>query len=144
MVDAESVSSRLAHLDELLGELDAIRDTGRDAYAAEWRTRLATEHALQLAIQACIDVGAHLVSELGLKAPADYRGVFAALTSAGLDPDLAERLAIATGMRNILVHGYLEVDDDTVWSALAKLDDLRNFAAAAQRMVDADASAPAE
>jgi hypothetical protein len=86
LVDAESISSRLAHLDELLAELDAIRAAGRDAYAAEWRTRLAAEHALQLAIQACIDVGAHLVSELGLKAPADYRGVFESLCPAGLDP----------------------------------------------------------
>jgi len=142
LVDAESVSSRLTHLDELLTELDTIRAAGRDAYAAEWRTRLATEHALQLAIQACIDVGAHLVSELGLKAPADYRGVFEALCPAGLDPHLAERLAVATGMRNILVHGYLDVDDDTVWSALAKLDDLRNFAATAQRIVDAGGRSP--
>jgi hypothetical protein len=38
----------LAHLDEFLTELDAIRDGGRDAYMAEWRTRLAAEHALQL------------------------------------------------------------------------------------------------
>jgi uncharacterized protein YutE (UPF0331/DUF86 family) len=57
-------------------------------------------------------------------------------------PGLAERLAAATGMRNILVHGYLDVDDDAVWSALAKLDDLRDFAAAAQRMVNADGPAP--
>jgi uncharacterized protein YutE (UPF0331/DUF86 family) len=142
LVDVESVNSRLTHLDELLAELDTVRAAGRDAYAAEWRTRLATEQALQLAIQACIDVGAHLVAELGLKAPADYRGVFENLCPAGLDPGLAERLAAATGMRNILVHGYLDVDDDTVWSALAKLDDLRNFAATAQRILDAGGHPP--
>ncbi len=142
MVDADSVSSRLARVDELLCELDAIKAGGRDAYADEWRTRLATEHALQLAIQACIDVGAHLVSELGLKAPADYRGVFASLSPAGLDPALAERLAAATGMRNILVHGYLDVDDDTIWSALDRLDDLRDFASFANRMADASEQTP--
>lgn len=142
MVDAESVSSRLDRLDELLRELDAIRAGGRDAYMAEWRTRLATEHALQLAIQTCIDVSAHMVSELGLKTPADYRGVFESLRPAGLDPQLAERLAAAAGMRNILVHGYLDVDDDTVWNALAQLDDLRQFAATAQQMIDADTTPP--
>lgn len=138
MVDADSLTSRLQRLDELLCELDAIRAGGRDTYMAELRTRLAAEHALQLAIQSCIDVGAHLVAELGLKAPDDYRGVFASLRAAGLDGQLAERLAAAAGMRNILVHGYLDVDDELVWDALARLDDLRSFAAAARRMADAN------
>jgi uncharacterized protein YutE (UPF0331/DUF86 family) len=136
LVDTSSVSARLEHLGELLTELDAIRGGGRDAYAAEWRTRLAAEHALQLAIQTCIDVGAHLVSELGLKAPADYRGVFESLCPVGLDASLAERLAAAAGMRNILVHGYLDVDDEAVWSALGRLGDLRDFAATVQRIAD--------
>ena len=137
MVDADSVSSRLQRLDELLRELDDIRAGGRDAYMAEPRTRLAAERALQLAIQSCIDIGAHLISELGLKAPADYRGVFASLGPAGLDPQLAERLAAAAGMRNILVHGYLDVDDALVWDALTRLDDLRGFAGTVREIVDA-------
>lgn len=136
MVDIESVSSRLDRLDELLEELDAIRAGGRDAYMAEPRTRLAAEHALQLAIQSCIDIGAHLVSELGLPTPSDYRGVFASLRQVSLDAQLAERLAQAAGMRNILVHGYLDVDDETVWDALARLDDLRGFASAVRTIVD--------
>lgn len=136
MVDADSVTNRLQRLDELLRELDAIRAGGRDAYMAEPRTRLAAEHALQLAIQSCIDIGAHLISELGLQAPADYRGVFASLSPAGLDQQLAARLAAAAGMRNILVHGYLDVDDELVWDALARLDDLRGFAATVREIVD--------
>lgn len=138
MVDTPSVDSRLEHLDALVTELDAIRSGGRDAYMSEWRTRLAAEHALQLAIQTCIDVGAHMVSELGLKTPADYRGVFESLCPAGLDAELAQRLAAAAGMRNILVHGYLDVDDEAVWNALDRLDDLRVFAAAVQAIAQSD------
>jgi uncharacterized protein YutE (UPF0331/DUF86 family) len=137
LVDADSVTSRLLRLDGLLRELESIRAGGRDAYMSEPRTRLAAEHALQLAIQSCIDVGAHLVSELGLDAPDDYRGVFASLRAAGLDEGLAERLAAAAGMRNILVHGYLDVDDEIVWDALARLDDLRSFATTVREIVDA-------
>lgn len=129
MVDVESVSARLERLDELLQELGAIHAGGHEAYMADRRTRLAAEHALQLSIQSCLDVGAHLISELGLRTPADYRSVFASLRPAGLDAELAERLAAATGMRNILVHGYLDVDDEVVWDSLAHLDDLRSFAA---------------
>lgn len=49
--------------------------------------------------------------------------------------ELSERLGEAVGMRNILVHGYLEVDDGAVWDALDRLDDLRLFAAFAQGQI---------
>ncbi len=136
MVDPESIDDRLDRLDELLGQLEQIRAAGYDAYAGDFRTRLATQHAIQLAIQTCIDLGAHLIAELGPKMPSDYRGVFAALQPRGLDAELASRLADAAGMRNVLVHGYLDVDDEAVWSALAHLDDLREFAAFAQALKD--------
>jgi uncharacterized protein YutE (UPF0331/DUF86 family) len=50
-----------------------------------------------------------------------------------LDKGLAERLAAAAGLRNILVHDYLEIDDDVLWRTLDHLDDLRDFAAFALR-----------
>ncbi|MBA3867430.1 MAG: DUF86 domain-containing protein [Solirubrobacterales bacterium] len=68
-------------------------------------------------------------------APSDYRAVFESLRTAGLEPELSERLGDAVGMRNILVHGYLEVDDGAVWDALGRLDDLRRFAAFAQGQI---------
>lgn len=132
MVDAESIDARLERLPPLLKELEKIRAGGRDAYMADFRSRLAADHAIQLAIQICIDVGAHLVAELGLEVPGDYKGIFESLHARGLDPQLAERLSKAAGMRNILVHGYLEVDSEAVWQALDHLDDLRQFAVFAQ------------
>ncbi len=102
MVDAESIETRLDRLTQLLEELDEIRAGGRDTYDADFRTRLAAQHGIQLAIQVCIDIG------------------------------LADRLADAASMRNVLVHGYLEVDDEAVWQALEHLDDLRQFAAFAR------------
>ncbi len=66
--------------------------------------------------------------------PDDYKGVFATLREPlGLEPDLVAGLSAAAGMRNVLVHAYLEVDDDQVWEALGHLDELREFAALVQR-----------
>lgn len=135
MVDPESVEKRLDRLNGLLAELEEIKATGQDAYRGDPRTRLAAERAIQLAIQICIDIAAHLIAELGPTMPDDYRGVFAALTPE-LDPELANRLGDAAGMRNVLVHMYLEVDDDAVWNALTHLDDLRRFAAFARGQLD--------
>jgi uncharacterized protein YutE (UPF0331/DUF86 family) len=129
LVDAPSIESRLERLRELLAELDEIRDGGRDDWNAAPRLRLATERALQLSIQVCIDIAGHLVSELNLPMPPDYRGLFPELTAAGLDPALAGRLGVATGLRNVLVHEYIDLDEDLVWGALGLLGDLREFAA---------------
>ena len=135
MVDRESVGRRLQRLGELLAALEAIRADGEQAYLAEMQTRLAAERALQLAVQACIDVAAHLVAELGLRTPEDYRDTFRGLADEHLlDRDLAQRLGDAAGMRNILVHEYLEIDPRQVWRALGRLDDLRTFADASRRV----------
>jgi uncharacterized protein YutE (UPF0331/DUF86 family) len=135
LVDPESIEERLERLTELLEQSERIRAAGYDAYAADFRSRLAAQHAIQLSIQICIDIAAHLIAELGPKMPADYRGIFEALRPEGLDGDLAERLASAAGMRNVLVHGYLEVDDEIVWEAFDHLDDLRQFATFAKSMM---------
>lgn len=137
MVDPKSIDARLEHLAELLAESERILASGRAAYDASFRDRLAAQHAIQLAIQICVDIGAHLVAELALRMPDDYRGIFALLEKPlGLTPELVEGLSAAAGMRNVLVHVYLDVDDDRVWDALGHLDDLREFAAAVQRFED--------
>lgn len=136
MVDPEKISDRLDRLSRLLEELSEIKDDGHDSYRASFRTRLAAAHALQLAVQICLDIGAHLIAEEGLEMPDDYRGVFASLKSAGLEPELAEHLSAAAGMRNVLVHGYLKVDDKAVWDALGRLDDLRQFSSFAKSKID--------
>lgn len=129
MVDAPSIESRLERLREQLTELDEIREGGREAFDADPRLRLATERALQLSIQACIDIAGHLVAELELTVPPDYRGLFPELATTGLDQRLAARLGDAAGLRNILVHDYLDLDENAIWVALDHLDDLREFAA---------------
>jgi uncharacterized protein YutE (UPF0331/DUF86 family) len=140
LVDPESIDARLERLAELLAESERIRVGGRAAYDAGLRDRLAAQHAIQLAIQVCVDVGAHLIAELGLRMPDDYKGVFVVLREQlGLSLDLVEGLSAAAGMRNVLVRAYLEVDDDQVWDALGHLDDLREFATAVERLAESTA-----
>jgi uncharacterized protein YutE (UPF0331/DUF86 family) len=136
LVDPERVRDRLGRLGRMLSVLEEVRGAGEKAYLDDLDTRLKTERALQLAVQICIDIGAHLIAELGLDQPDDYRGVFDVLKRADLiDADLADSLGEAAGQRNLLVHGYEDIDDTQIWSSLSHLDDLRAFAAAAQRAV---------
>ena len=109
--------------------IERVRGPGRDRFLADDGLQHQAERALQLAIQICIDVGAHLVAARGLRAPDEYRDVFERLSrEETLDAALAERLKEAVGRRNLLVHGYVDVDAAVIWEKLAEVDDLRAFA----------------
>jgi uncharacterized protein YutE (UPF0331/DUF86 family) len=137
LVDRERAVERLARLHDLLARLEAIHAAGEAAYLADLSLRLQAERALQLGLQICIDLAAQLVAEQGLRMPSSYAELFGVLASEGVLADgLAERLAAAARQRNLLVHEYLRLDDRLVFASLARLDDLRAFAAFVERMTD--------
>lgn len=87
------------------------------------------ERHLQLAVQATIGLALHRVAEESSITPETYGGAFDALADRGqLSASLAERLRDAAGLRNVLVHGYLDVDVDRLWGHLDDLDVLVDFA----------------
>lgn len=128
---------RLRELDLRLGALDTLRrDTIEARYRSELAVRAQVERHLQLAVQAVIDVAVHIVAEDVAGVPEDYGSAFMLLADEGLiDRSLAQRLRKAAGLRNVLVHGYVDVDPGIVWRSLDDLDDLREFAAFAGRFV---------
>ena len=76
-------------------------------------------HALLVSIQASIDIANHLISEEGLRRPANYREAFQILGEAGLiDVDLARELSDLAGFRNVLVHIYWGLDMEMVYHIL--------------------------
>jgi uncharacterized protein YutE (UPF0331/DUF86 family) len=129
LVDRVAVEARLARLDRELSMIEQVRGAGRGRFLADDGLQHQAERALQLAIQICIDVGAHLVAARGLRAPDEYRDVFERLSREDtLDAALAARLEEAVGQRNLLVHGYVDVDAAVIWEKLGEVDDLRAFA----------------
>ncbi len=109
--------------------IEQVRSAGRDRFLTNDGLQHQAERALQLAIQICIDVGAHLVAARGLRAPDEYRDVFERLSREDtLAAALAERLKDAVGQRNLLVHGYVDLDAALIWEKLGEVEDLRAFA----------------
>ena len=66
---------------------------------------------LQLAIQNCIDIAAHIVSEEGMGVPGSINEIFYLLEQNGyLSGELTEKMVKAAGFRNLLVHEYGKID----------------------------------
>jgi uncharacterized protein YutE (UPF0331/DUF86 family) len=84
---------------------------------------------LQRAIQACIDLAAHVVASEGLGVPDTVKENFSLLNKKGIiTTDLASRMGKMTGFRNIAIHDYQDLDLEILKSILAKnLRDLEEF-----------------
>lgn len=137
MVDPELVRRRLRQIDRRVGLLRDIRERGREAFVDSVALQAQAERHLQLAIQAAIDIALHLLAEDSAETPEDYGSAFELLARRGpIDAELAARLRAAAGLRNVLVHGYLDVDPARVWDHLGELDDLEAFARGVHRLLE--------
>lgn len=97
----------------------------------------AIKYRFIVAIEACIDVGEHIVASENLRAPTDFADTFAVLAEGGfLQSSQVASLQDMARFRNLLVHGYQQIDDERVVVILrSRLDDLERFRAAIGRAV---------
>ena len=127
MTDPALVRKKLAAIVSAVSDLRRLARI--DALRHDIREERFIEHTLQLAIQAALDVASHIVSDEALGEPLTNRQLFDLLARAGwLQGEMADRLSRMAGFRNVLVHGYDEVDLAIVEDILRhRLDDLLEF-----------------
>jgi len=133
VVDAEVLRLRIEALLEYLVRVDRFKEVEREKFVADADTHHLAERYLQLAVEAALDIAHHIIADRGYAAPSSYRDAFAILTKQGVVPAaLAARLQYWAGLRDVLVHGYLEVDHGVAWDAIRDdLEDLCAWAATA-------------
>ena len=127
MVDRDLVLAKVETLERSLARIAAARDRpGLDALDRQDIIVLN----LQRAVQAMLDLAAHVVAREGLGVPDELAASFELLKRAGiLDDDLADRMRRMTGFRNVAVHEYRKLDPKIVESIVQdRLGDLRAFA----------------
>jgi uncharacterized protein YutE (UPF0331/DUF86 family) len=110
--------------------LKALQPLTYDEFAREHILVGSAERDFQVAVQAALDIGAHLLAELSVDVPKDYKDIFLKLAEVGILPlDFVPRLVGMAKFRNVLVHLYLEVDLKRLYHYLQHdLDDLELFA----------------
>jgi uncharacterized protein YutE (UPF0331/DUF86 family) len=137
LADPEIVTRRLREMGRRLAALRALRAGDPDEFLRDLALQAQAERHLQLALQSAIDVALHLLAEDTDRTPQDYGSAFLLLADEEVVPaDLAARLRLAAGLRNLLVHAYLEIDPAQVWRHLDRLDDLEAFARLVQNRLD--------
>lgn len=143
MVDAERLVAVLSRVTARLRILDGYAEQERGALLED-RVRLGDlKYTFQTAIEACIDAAHHAVADQGLGVPASNADAFRLLGGAAIiTADLAATMAASVGFRNVLVHGYAEVDDRKVVEHLQHREALRRYVAAMTALLDEPDGAP--
>lgn len=115
LLNRETVQRRLLAIRERVAELSQLGEVTGARLRSEWMTRAAIERVLTQLVELAAQVNTHIATANGRVPPAGYRQSFAAAADIGaLPPALATRLSPSAGLRNILVHDYLDADLDIV------------------------------
>jgi uncharacterized protein YutE (UPF0331/DUF86 family) len=113
VTDVELVHKKLAFIETCVRELKTLAHP--DEVRTDIREQRFEAHTLQIAIQAALDVAAHISSDERLGEPDTNRALFESLSQHGWIPaELLPTLRGMVGFRNILVHGYETVDPGVI------------------------------
>ena len=129
-VDVQVIRRHLAALRESLGVLAARSDVSIGDLASDTELLWVVERGLQLCAQNALDIATHIAASRGRDVP-DYASAIDELGRLGvLDPEFARQFRNVAGFRNVLVHGYMDVDLDLLHQLLhERLVDFESFAA---------------
>jgi uncharacterized protein YutE (UPF0331/DUF86 family) len=86
-------------------------------------------------IEACIDIANHIISYEGYREPMSNKDTFQVLAEEKiLDKKLAERLKKMAQFRNVIVHDYVRIKPEIVYTVLqSHLNDILEFAKLVKR-----------
>lgn len=123
-IDPQIVLTRLNKIDDYLQRLDKYKTLTLQEYLDNEDIQLITERIIQIITEAALDINKYILSRLGILQQRDDWTNKDYFLEAGnqkiITQDLANELSAAAGMRNVLVHLYLDIDPDQVFTAIAK------------------------
>jgi uncharacterized protein YutE (UPF0331/DUF86 family) len=120
MVDIDLIRRKLSRMNMCLEKLKPISQKRLEEYKSDFYLKSSAERLIQLIVECATDINNHVVVEAGDRPPDDYSTSFIKAAETGLiSRDLAEKLKPSAGMRNILVHEYMDIDDEKVYNAVS-------------------------
>jgi uncharacterized protein YutE (UPF0331/DUF86 family) len=130
MIAAAVLTAKLADISSRLTSVRKHRAPDADAYASNHDARDLVAFNLMLAVQSAADLALHIVSDEGLTAVQTVGEAFSRLGEhCVLEPALATRLRRAVSFRNLVAHGYAQLNLQALHEAATLgVDDLERYA----------------
>lgn len=129
MISSEVINAMIDLIDENLRLIEEIRSQGFDSFSSSFKDIQAAKHSLQEAIEACLDIGSHIIAERGFRRADDYKDIYKVLEEEGIiDHVLSSKLQEMAQFRNLLVHRYGKIDTKRIFIIMSEdVNDIREF-----------------
>ena len=125
-VNLDLIRQRAQEIRQATRQLQRYGNLPQEEFVADDTVVDAAKYRLLVAIEAAISICTHLSARTAGSSPESYAQCFQVLASNGIiSEELANRLGQMARFRNLLVHGYAEIDDGRVWLMLR--DDLQDL-----------------
>ncbi|MCK8824294.1 type VII toxin-antitoxin system HepT family RNase toxin [Fuchsiella alkaliacetigena] len=130
MVNQEIIQKRIDKANQYLDFLNEIRaDYSLREFKSDPLLYGSSERFLHLCIESFLDIGNHIISDQNLGKVDAYSDIPKILFENDyLSAEIRDVFIMIVGFRNILVHDYLEIDREIVYSVLEdNLEDLKRL-----------------
>ncbi|MBT5973813.1 type VII toxin-antitoxin system HepT family RNase toxin [Desulfobacula sp.] len=111
MVDKDVMLSKIGSVRKYLKRIKNVSNITLQAFLNDVNTQDIILFNIQLAVQNCIDIAAHIVSEKDMGIPGSANEIFYFLEeNKYINNLLTEKMVKAVGFRNLIVHEYGKLD----------------------------------
>lgn len=130
MVNRDLLAAKLADIASRVARIRSHSKASAQDLAADVDAFELVSFNLMLAVQLCSDVVSHIISDEGLPAVRSLGEAFTRLAEHHiLTTDTARGMSKAAGFRNVVAHGYVNIDPSIVHRAASDgVADLERFA----------------
>jgi uncharacterized protein YutE (UPF0331/DUF86 family) len=128
-VDPDLVLTKAGSVRRHLNRVAEKRNVDLDSFLNDIDRQESILFNIQTAVQNCIDIAAHIISEEGFGVPGSTTEMFYLLEKNGyLDNDLTRKMVKAVGFRNLIVHEYGKIELAQVYQIAQKdINDLNDY-----------------
>lgn len=111
MIDKSLIVAKAEKVDAHLRRIKVKRSVTVEEFLGDQDRQESVLFNLQMAIQSCVDIAAHVISDEDLGVAGSTNEMFYMLEENGyLTRELTEKMVVAVGFRNLVVHEYGKID----------------------------------
>jgi len=129
LVDKDLILAKAGSVKSHLNRVLEKRNVDLDNFIKDIDRQESILFNIQTAVQNCIDIAAHIISEESFGVPGSITEMLYILEKNGyLDNDLTQKMVKAVGFRNLIVHEYGKIELEQVYAiAQDDINDLNEY-----------------